>query len=162
MNKNIRYFNGNTVLKPQYNPQQDKEYEKLRKQKNEALKKIKNRNVDKKMYVIKSVAVCFIMGIAILWRFSTIYSMQSNLNSMRAEISTLNNENGNLKAQLLNNSSLEYIEGNAVNRLHMVSPSKTSVVYVNLSNQLLKQTDKNNIDEGSKINFLSKFKKFLF
>lgn len=162
MNKNIRYFNGNTALAPQYNPKEEDEYEKLRKQKNEALKKIKNRNVDSKIYIIKGVALCFVMGLAILWRFSTIYNMQSNLNVMKAEISTLNKENANLKVELVNNSSLQYIEENAVNRLHMVNPTISSVVYANLDNQLIKQTNQNNTKEGLKSSLLSKFKKFLF
>ena len=54
MNKNMRYFNGNAVLVPDFEPQKDEEYEKLKKERIAAKEKIKANNIKLDIFIKKN------------------------------------------------------------------------------------------------------------
>lgn len=161
MNKNMRYFNGNTVLIPDFEPQKNEEYEKLRKERIAAKENIKAKNIKRKLNMIRNIVLCFAMGIFLVYRYSVIFSMQNSLNSMRNQISDLTKENQNLSVELAKYSSAAYIEDNAVNKLHMQKYNKSNAVYIDFSQKVIKEPVQVKSSENIKNGIIGKIQKIL-
>ncbi|PRR86588.1 Cell division protein FtsL [Clostridium luticellarii] len=136
--------NGNTVLQPEYKPYK-KHGSDIRKKKNIN----RQAKVKKKLKVLLSICVFFIIGLTLIYRYSVIYNMQTELNSLESNISSINKQNENLTVELVKYDNLEYIEKNAANsRMGMIVPDKGNAVYVNLNRPIIKaQSD---LDEAKK------------
>lgn len=154
------YFNGNTVLVPEYipsSPQKREELEKLEKaRKKNRENKIKKR-IKYKFNVILNTSIIFIIGITLIYRYSVIYDMQKKINIINTEISTINKQNENLKIQLIKVSSIQEIEKVALEKLHMISPDKNHVIYSDLSKKnFIEEATKNNnlVEKESVVNKL--------
>lgn len=162
MNKNVRYFNGNAVLAPDFETQKnnENEYEKLKKEKIEAKENIRRNSAKRKLSMINKITICFIMGIFLVHRYSVILNMQKSVNSMRNQISELSKENQNINVELAKYSSMSYVEYNAVNKLQMSKYNKNDAIYVDFSKKIINKPVqvKSSIDsKGSIITEISKF-----
>ncbi|WP_245331434.1 cell division protein FtsL [Clostridium algifaecis] len=145
-----KIVNGNNAIQPEYT-----EEKRIVKRKRTNKNKVRN-----KLRVIRNIGIIFIIGIILISRYSAIYNMQMELNSTQNRIENLNTENGNLMVELVKYNNLQYIEDNAINKLHMIQPSKASVVYVDLNKSIVKQetSDKNNKKFNTVLNKLKQFK----
>lgn len=134
MNKS-NYVNGNTVLAPQYQPDWDNEYKKLKeaKKRNKAIHR--EKNIKKKASVLLNIVGMFIFGTLLVWRYSMIYGMQQNLNQIKSNIQEVSRDNESLKIELIKFNSMGYIEDYAENTLKMVKPAKDTAVSINLDKQ---------------------------
>lgn len=149
-------INGNTVLQPEYKP-----YEKtdgnIHKKKNIS----RQKKVKKKLKVLLNICVFFIIGLTLIYRYSVIYNMQTELNSVESNISDINRQNENLTVELVKYNNLEYIEKNAESKLNMVVPDKGNAVYTNLNKPIIKNqvdTDKIKTQKG----ILNKLKQLIW
>lgn len=154
-----RTVNGNTVLAPiPERKEQDNSKQQLKKNFNEE----KRRKVRKKMAILRNIALLFVIAILLLGRYSAIYSMQRNLADINNQINDVNVDNDNLKVELVKFDNIDYVKDIAEKRLHMVEPTKNSVIYSDLSKDNFEAKhadDKNNV-KGQK--FLDKVVNILF
>ena len=158
-------FNGNTVLKPQYEPQREKEKEEEKKEQYKKNKKIRQKLLKKKFKTLRNIIIAFILGVTLVARYGILYGMQKELSSVNSEISEVEKESENLKVELVHHSNLSNIEKVAGQNLKMVSPNKDSAIYTDLSyNNFKKENSKNHIGEkhNSFLEFFSNLKKVLF
>lgn len=134
MNKH-NYVNGNTVFAPQYEPDFDDEYKKLKeaKKRNRAIHR--EKSISNKASVLLNIVCIFIFGILLVWRYSMIYSMQQNLNKVKSDIQEVSRNNEGLKVELVKFSSMGYVEEYAENQLKMVKPDKSTETSINLDKQ---------------------------
>ena len=154
-------ISGNTALQPKYNPSIDidEENKELKKKKLKQ-KKIKQRRLNDKIKFMRNVVVMFIIGIVLVARYSSIYSMQMELSDIKSNINKVNRENQNLTVELVGYNNLQYIEDTAINRLHMVAPDKKNAVYIDLQKNVLKYTEKKKGEQQQ--NIWNRLKKMLF
>lgn len=160
MNKNS-YVRGNTVLAPTYQPDKNKEYEKLKKAKNQSISAKKEREASSKVKALLSIACIFALGILVVWRYSVIYGMQQNLNKTKSDIVEIGRDNENLKVELVKFCSMAYVEDYAVNKLKMVRPEKETISHINLDKQNFAYNVKVN-DKSNKNNLWSKILNLIF
>jgi cell division protein FtsL len=155
-------FNGNTVLAPEYLPsKKNEEYEKLRKARQESLKRNQQLRINKKLKVLLCISAVFILGIAMIYRYSVIYDMEKQVGKERSIESKLQIDNDNIKIQLAKYNDINKIEEFAINKLHMVQPDKGAAIYMDLNKSNFKDSSKKVIkNEGNDI--LNKIKSFLF
>lgn len=158
-------FNGNTVLKPQYEPQIEKDKDKEKKEQYKRNKKIQQKLLKKKFKILRNIIIAFILGVTLVARYGILYGMQKELSSINSEISEVEKESENLKVELVHYSNLSNIEKVAGKNLKMVPPSKDSAIYTDLSyNNFKKENSKNHIGEkhNAFLEFFSNLKKVLF
>jgi len=146
---------GNTVLAPSRVPYVNRENEKKKK-----IKKI-NRKTKSKALFIRNIFLAFIIGLTLIGRYSAIYNMQQQLNSVKSNINEMNKENDNLKVELVKYNNLHYIEDVATNKLHMISPNRNDAIYANISKETIISSNTGaNSDSGT--SFISKMVKKIF
>lgn len=151
---------GNTVLKPKYSPSKNNESEKEKEEKKKRYKQI-NRRIKNKLKIIRNIALIFTIGITLVARYSIIYDMQRELNSIKSNINNINKENENLRVELVKYSNIMQIEDIAINKLHMVKPDKSMAVYTDLSKEIVQSTEKKKQVEEQQ-NIWNRLKKLLF
>ncbi|MDU6877397.1 cell division protein FtsL [Clostridium tepidum] len=158
-------FNGNTVLKPQYEPQIEKDNKKDKKEQYKKNKKIQQKLVKKKIKTLQNIIIAFILGVILVARYGMLYSMQKELSNINSEISKVEKESENLKVELVHHSNLSNIEKIAGEKLKMVPSNKESAIYADLSyNNFKKEDSKSRIGEKHNAfsEFFSNLKKVLF
>lgn len=136
--------NGNTVLQPEYRPYIETE-EKKYGSKNTGKDKKNCIKVKKKLKIIRNIGLAFIVGVILVYRYSVIYNMQTELNSVEMSIDNVGRENENLKVDLVKYNNLQYIENTAVNKLHMIVSDTGKAVYVNIDKKTVKTQE--DVDE---------------
>jgi cell division protein FtsL len=135
MNKNI--INGNNAIEVQ---QQSPETVKRRK---------KRRNPKHKVSTIRNIAIVFVVGVVLVARYSMIYNMQLQLTSIQNRVDDVNRQNENLTVELVKYNNLEYIEDNAIHKLHMIQPQKSSAVYADLNKPIINQETSDKDDSSN-------------
>jgi cell division protein FtsL len=161
VNKND-YIRGNTVLAPQFDPSVEEEYEKLKKARALSKQDEKEKKLKGRMKILLNIACLFAIGIILIWRYSSIYSMQQNLNSIKSSITDVTRENENLNVELVTNSSMQYVENYAVSKLNMVSQDKNAAVSMNLNKQNFKMSNIKENEENSSKNLWARIVELLF
>lgn len=132
MNKN-KMINGNNAMQPEYESYED--YKKKRK----IEVRTRHRNIKHKLRIMRNIAIVFIVGMVLIARYSIIYNMQNQLTTVQNNIDRLSRENDNLTVELVKYNNLEYIEENAIKKLHMIQPEKSTAVYADLNKPIIKQ-----------------------
>lgn len=152
--------NGNTVLQPEYRPYIETQKKKYG---NKNAGKDKNRRVKvkKKLKIIRNIALAFVIGVILVYRYSVIYDMQTELNSVEISIDNISRENENLKVDLVKYNNLQYIEDNAVSKLHMIVPDTGKAVYVNVDKKTVK-TQKDIDEIKTQKGILNKLKQLIW
>lgn len=153
---------GNTVLKPNYNPYEDNQFER-KEERERKLKqnKQRNRRLKSKVKVMRNIILTFITGLTLVGRYCIIYDMQRELNSVQSNISVINKDNENLKVELVKYNNLQLIEDTAINKLKMVKPDKSGAVYTNLSKEVIQSREKKKEIEVQQ-NIWNRLEKILF
>ncbi|WP_446899314.1 hypothetical protein ACSVC9_05360 [Clostridium sp. LBM24168] len=153
MNEN-KMINGNNAINPEYESHESVVQRKKTKTKN------KKRSTSNKLKVMRNIAIIFAVGIVLIARYSIIYNMQKELSFAQSRVNELNRENENLKVDLVKYNNLQYIEDNAVKKLHMGEPEKSIAVYADLDKPIVKEkaSDKSNKKFSSILNIIKQFK----
>ncbi|WP_252131926.1 cell division protein FtsL [Clostridium caldaquaticum] len=161
-NKNL--VNGNTVLAPKhkpYYPDRDKEYEKLKKAKEEERKALIEKRLEKKKQTMKLIVLALVTGIILILRYSAVYKLQKSLTNIKTEMHNITMENENLKVELIKASNMEQVEKVAKSKLNMITPDKKNVIYLETTKDYFakdtKETEKN-VQED----LIAKIKNMLF
>jgi len=155
-------FNGNTVLAPAYLPAKKvDEYEKLKKARQESLKKSQQLRINKKCKTLLSIFSIFILGVIMIFRYSVIYDMERQTSKERTIASNLVIDNDNIEIVLAKYKDISKIEDYAITKLHMIQPDKGSAIYMDLSknNFLVSHKD---IAKSKGNEIINKIKDFLF
>jgi len=129
MNKE-NYVIGNTVLAPIYEPEDPSKNQKLKK-----LKKINDKKLNIKVKFLSYMAITFIVGLILVFRYTSMYSVEKNLSNIKNETINLNQENDDMKVQLVNVSNLDNVQKIATEQLHMVKVNQDQVIYADLTKE---------------------------
>ena len=151
------YVNGNNVILPNREDEPRVNRENLRVKKKNTANKNKLNEKRKKQHIntIKVIALVFICGIIVVWRYGVAYNVQKQLTSIKSEQSNLIRANDNLKLELKKVNNFKYIEENAESKFGMVKPDNNNVIIADLS----KDNFKNQQEEKKKsVTFINKIK----
>lgn len=151
------YVNGNNVILPNREDETRVNRENLRVKKKNTANKNKLNEKRKKQHIntIKAIALVFICGIIVVWRYGVAYNVQKQLTSIKSEQSNLIRANDNLKLELKKVNNFKYIEENAESKFGMVKPDNNNVIIADLS----KDNFKNQQEEKKKsVTFINKIK----
>lgn len=146
---NNNYINGNTVLAPQYDPSIDQEYLNSIKKRKERLKIKFKKSIKSKFRIMRNIALVLVIGLTLVGRYSSIYTMQQQLNRTQNDITDLHRQNDSLKVSLVEQSNVSQVQATAIMKLNMVQPDKNVAIYTDLSkdnfnNDTNLTADKNN------------------
>lgn len=160
---NENYIYGSSALAPKekpYYPTRDDEYEKRKREEEEKRRALIRERADKKAKVIKSVLLAFIVGVILICRYSAVYKLQRQLLDVKTEMHNLTMENENLKVELLKAGNMEQVEEIAKTKLHMITPDKNNIMYVQgTKDYFAKATEE---DNSTKEDLIAKIKNLLF
>ena len=160
---NENYVQGNTALVPQrVEKTKDNRLKELEKGKSELHKKKINKRISSKICVIRNIVLVFIAGALLIARYSIIYDMQRNLNTIESDITETKRENENLKVELVKYNNLRFIEETATSKLHMIQPDKNAAVYVSLDKNYFPNAAEKDDKMVSQQNLIQKIKNLLF
>lgn len=151
------YVNGNNVILPNREDETQVKRENLRKKKHSNVTKNKLNEKKKKQHIntIKAIAIVFICGLIVVWRYGAAYNVQKQLTSIKSEQNALVRANDNLKLELKKVNNFKYIEENAESKFGMVKPDNNNVIIADLS----KDNFKSHQEESKKsVTFINKIK----
>lgn len=151
------YVNGNNVILPNREDETQVKRENLRKKKHSNVTKNKLNEKKKKQHIntIKAIAIVFICGLIVVWRYGAAYNVQKQLTSIKSEQNALVRVNDNLKLELKKVNNFKYIEENAESKFGMVKPDNNNVIIADLS----KDNFKSHQEESKKsVTFINKIK----
>ena len=157
--KEGNYTRGNHALKPKRKistPKKTKELEKLKKLKKDKRNKLKDKKEDSKKSISLIIATIFILGIIIIWRDTSVFSLQNKLTQLNKDIKSMVVDNEALKVDLLKTSSIETVKNTAESKLKMVTPSKDEVIRIEEKQNIAMPKEKGN--ETKNKSFLTKIK----
>lgn len=164
MDKKQQYVKGNTALAPEKQerePLRKEEYDLLRKSKIERANRLKHNKNIKKRKVLKSIAVIFVFGFAIMFNESKLYDRQQEITQINKQINEINKTNEDLRIQLVKLNGLNNIKDAADNKLQMVIPQNGSEVRVDFSKNNFAEVPRDDKESLAK-EFLAKIKGLLF
>lgn len=151
------YVNGNNVIFPEREDETQVKRENLRKKKQSNATKNKLNEKKKKQHIntIKAIALVFVCGLIVVWRYGAAYNVQKQLTTIKSEQNALVRANDNLKLELKKVNNFKYIEENAESKFGMVKPDNNNVIIADLSKDNFKSHQ-----EGSKksVTFINKIK----
>ena len=129
------YVNGNNVILPNREDETRVNRENLRVKKKNTANKNKLNEKRKKQHIntIKVIALVFICGIIVVWRYGVAYNVQKQLTSIKSEQSNLIRANDNLKLELNNVIIADLSKDNFKNQQE---EKKKSVTFINKIKQL--------------------------
>lgn len=162
-NRNI-YVNGSTAYAPERNtenPLTKEEYEKLRRAKIERSNRFKQKKNAKKRGTIINIAGIFVIGLGIIWSEAQVYGIQNQLSSIKKEIVEVNKSNEDLRLQLVKVSSISNIKTVAEEKLHMINPNRSQILFADLNKNNFSDAPEDNREGKAKELFL-KIKNLLF
>ncbi|GAA0723972.1 hypothetical protein GCM10008905_17270 [Clostridium malenominatum] len=133
------YINGTAVLAPNVHPREDEEKKEKVSIDRKALKEERDKKLKGKLKIMRNIALIFVVGVAVVGRYSQIYTMQRQLNTLNREISNINKDNESLKLELAKYNNLKFIENIATTKLKMIRPTKADVMYVDMSKEVIKK-----------------------
>lgn len=162
VNKDTDTIHGNTVLQPEEVPDYSKSEEKNRQEERLKREKLRQRRIKNKAKTLRNIILVFVIGLLLVGRYCIIYNMQTQSNSIDRDMSKLNSENEQLKVNLVQYNNIQYIESTAINKLHMVFPNKTSVVYTNLDKKNIETTPQKESEETKGQSIWNKLVKILY
>lgn len=163
MNKN-NIVDGSTALVPKREEiNYEEERRKQQKKEIELLNKRKGKSLKNKLKVMLSIGIVFCMGMILVIRFAYICNLRQQVTNIQNQISTISNENENLKVTLLKYDNIKYIEKVATEKLNMERPNLGNAFYCDLGTKYFKENTKvNGIKEGKKLSFIEFIKSKLF
>lgn len=138
---------GSTALSPQKkeigNADDDK-YKKIKESRENILRRKKQIKLKRQARILGLIFITFILGFTIIYRYSKIYTLQKQLADIQDKSNSLKNQNDDLNKKLMIYSNIDEIQSKATEKLHMIQPDNTKVVYSNLSKNSIKVKENNN------------------
>ncbi len=151
------YIKGSTVSIPNRKAEKDTKKQDLevkriqQERRKELIKKQKNN----KKNTLQAIALVFICGLIVIWRYGEVYTVQKQLGTIRTEQTTLQRENDTLKIEILKVNNFAYIKDNAESKFNMVEPSKDNAMIADIAKDNFNENLEENKTENS---FLQKIK----
>lgn len=154
--------NGSNALKQKREKDSDKRYYtyvdegEIERRKSEKQKKLR-----KQAGSILSILFVFILGSVVIYRYSTIYNLENNYDTVSQQVDNLNKEKQSLNLALIQYNKIENIQNNAA-KLNMVAEDKSTAVASNYDRNTIKEVKNSNNTKTSKsilaniINFIYK------
>ncbi|OUQ59926.1 hypothetical protein B5E58_02225 [Tyzzerella sp. An114] len=146
---------------PDNNEDRQKKRERLLKEKEARAERIRNRIISFKF----AVAVVFVFGCCILTMssYARVVEKREQINNLKSELSVLQSENNALSAEIAEQTNLEVIEKEAIERLGMSKPQQYQTVYIDVPEQgyTIQYDDNNNTDTEEKFSISNLFSKAL-
>lgn len=159
-NKNI-YVNGSSAFNVDYLPKRkDEKHKELEDLRREHLKRKRKEQLALKARVVGSIALTFMIGYGIVYRYSFINRLEKNIIETKIQISSINESNEDLRIQLLKYKNISFIEDYGVNELNMIAPNFDTRAFTDLNKDNFINTTEDNINvEGS---FIHKLKSIFY
>ncbi len=132
-NNRYQYETSPRKLQPEYRPVKKRYPKKSTAKKKQVAIKDKSKNV--KLRVVMYVVIGFAVLFGISYRNSQIGEEFSEIKSMKAELSSLEKENEQLKANIESSLNLGNIEKTASENLGMTKIDNGRTVYINMQKQ---------------------------
>ncbi|MEW8956516.1 cell division protein FtsL [Clostridium sp.] len=147
---NEKYLKGTLAVSPERKDDIEvkEKYRELKKAKKERNKRLKEKQWEVKRSTLLCILVLFICGFSVTYSHGLAFTKQKELSGLQKEARNINTENDNLKVELLKFSNFEYIKSNAESKLSMVSPDRSKVINVDLSEDNFK--DESSVKEEKK------------
>ncbi|MDP4090465.1 MAG: hypothetical protein Q8930_14540 [Bacillota bacterium] len=136
MDKNQQYIKGSVAAVPERQergPIRKEDYELLRKSQIERSNRLKHNKNTRKRRVLKTIAVVFAFGFALMFNESKLYDRQQKITVINKEISEIGKSNEDMRIQLVKLNGLTSIKEAADNKLQMVIPERGKEIYVDFS-----------------------------
>ncbi|MEG2353549.1 MAG: hypothetical protein RSB70_02780 [Clostridium sp.] len=130
-----KVINGSNVMSTVAEPQRERVVKEKVKQK---VRVLRQRELKKKFKVISSIGVCFVIGVFLIGRYTTIYKNQNVIRNLKSEIETLKYNNDDLRVRLFKFEDINKVSQEAREEFKMITPGVNSMVYSDLT--------KNNFD----------------
>lgn len=153
-------YNGNNALIPERKSFGEDEKHRLRQEENEKLRNIKKSKLRNQAKVMIGIALTFTIGLSVVYRYSTIYTMEKKLSSVTINNDNMTKSNEDLKLQLMKYNQIQSLEDRA-SKINMVQPDKNQAVSVDYDRQIIKNS-KNVIDDKKGKSIFQKIKDKLF
>ncbi|UZW16097.1 hypothetical protein OSC52_09855 [Clostridium pasteurianum] len=139
--------NGSSALQPE-RKHYGEEDKRLIQEENKRRKKLKQSKLKYQAKIMIGIALTFIVGFTIIYRYSVIYNMEKELSAATAKTNNAIKQNENLKLELMEYNQIQNIKERA-SHMNMVQPDKNKAVEVDYDRQTLK-TDKSVENEKDK------------
>lgn len=152
-------YNGNNALVPERKSFKEDE-NRLRKEQNEKLRNLRQSKLRNQAKVMFGIALTFTIGLSVVYRYSTIYTMEKKLYSVTINNANMTKANEDLKLQLMKYNQIQNIEDRA-SKINMVQPDKNQAVSVDYDRQIIKNS-KNIIDDKKGKSIFQRIKDKLF
>lgn len=86
-----------------------------------------------KLKVMSTVSICFMVGVLLIGRYTTIYKNQNAIRNLKSEIESLKYNNDDLKVHLLKFEDINAVDKEAREKFTMITPGVNNVIYSDLS-----------------------------
>lgn len=97
------------------------------------VKRVKTRNKAKiKLKMVGSIMVIAVISLLTLTRFASIIRLTYDIRTAKSDIKKVQETNENTRVQMAKASNIKSIEETAVNKLGMVIPDKSQIVYIDV------------------------------
>lgn len=157
--KNPNYYvNGNTVLKPDFDDFKEEHSRKKRIQD----QKVRDKKLKFKLSLVRNIAISFIIGLLIIFRYGLIYNMQGNINTLNTNIKSVVAENDSLTIKLATKSNLKTLEDVTTSKLGMVKENSSQVIYSDLNKNNFSISNMIITGKNSKGTLIDKIMRLLF
>lgn len=154
------YISGNNVISPK--KVEHNEHDKLnKKQRLERKNRLNRKQKLKNRKSIMSVALVFLCGVMVISRYSTAYSYQKQLASMKAEQKVLTQANDDLKVNILKVSNFKAIEESAASKYNMSEPDAHNIIIADLSKDNFSDVKDADDEKNSEDTIWSKIKQLI-
>ena len=164
MDNKQEYIKGSTALSPkrqEKGPLKKEDYELLRKARIERSNRIKLKKNLRKRKVLKTIAVVFVFGFALMFNESRLYDKQQKISKIKNQVSEASKTNEDFKIQLYKLDGIKNIKDTAENKLQMVLPQVGSEIRVDLSKNNFAEVPRDDKESFAE-EILAKIKGLLF
>jgi hypothetical protein len=86
----------------------------------------------KKFKLMGRIIIIFMLSFLLVYRFTLVMKLTYDIRATKAQITQLNNDNGNIRIDLAQLNNIKQIEKDAVDKCGMVIPTKDDIKYINV------------------------------
>lgn len=160
---NYQYETSPRKLQPEYRPNKRRNFEEERKQKEEQLKRAKQKRIElqqRKRRYHKNIGIIigvFLVLLAISYRNSLITEKFNEIQDQKSQLAMLDKTNSQLEVSIEESISLNNVEKEAKDKLGMQKLENDQKVYVNLDKKDYTESVKDEIATDDNTNWFANF-----
>lgn len=156
MEKRRKNYSNYTYGNVAYDLQPEISQERKNRRKIKNNKRVNTQGKYKKQLLL-SIGIAAIFSFMLLTRFAAITKMTYDIRMVKSEVKEAQKENENIKVEIAKSNNIRNIEEIAIKKYGMISPSKESIIYLDVK-PLTAVNDNNKIQDD---NFIQKLIGFL-